>query len=132
MKKCGFLLSMLVVVASCGGNSGGAGSKMTASGSVPDQSTSTMTLPPACNALSMDEQDFAGQIMDSHNQKMFCSQFTSQQRGEAMRMLGTSDASGNKMSADAAVKQVMKTNGMMPSAERSKMNSTGGSCCPGK
>jgi hypothetical protein len=84
---------------------------------------------PDCNKLSADEQNFAYQIMDPNNKSMFCTQFTAQQRQQAMQMMGKTDASGNMMTADMAVKQVMQTNGMVPAAG-GQSKSTGG--CPVK
>jgi hypothetical protein len=84
---------------------------------------------PDCTKLSADEQNFAYQIMDMNNKSMFCTQFTSQQRQQAMQMMGQTDASGNMMTADMAVKKVMKNNGMAPMPQQ-QGRSTGG--CPVK
>ncbi len=67
---------------------------------------------PDCTQLTPDEQNFANQMMDVNNRNTFCTQFTQQQRQQAMRMLGQQDDSGNTMNADQSVQQVMQRNGM--------------------
>jgi hypothetical protein len=62
---------------------------------------------PDCSQLTQDEQNFAAQVMNMNNRAMFCNQFTPQQRQQAMQMMGQQDSSGNAMSADQAVQQVM-------------------------
>ncbi len=84
---------------------------------------------PDCTKMSADEQNFANQIMDMNNKMMFCSQFTPQQRRQAMQMMGQTDASGNMMTADQAVKQTMQNNGMTPMTQQ-RNRSNGG--CPVK
>ena len=84
---------------------------------------------PDCTKLTADEQNFAYQIMDMNNKSMFCTQFTSQQRSQAMQMMGKTDAAGNIMTADMAVKQVMQNNGMKPMPQQ-QGRSPGG--CPVK
>ena len=84
---------------------------------------------PDCTKMSADEQNFANQMMDMNNKMMFCSQFTPQQRRQAMQMMGQTDASGNMMTADQAVKQTMQNNGMTPMTQQ-RNKSTGG--CPVK
>lgn len=84
---------------------------------------------PDCTTLSADEQNFAYQINDMNNKMMFCTQFTPQQRQQAMQMMGQTDASGNMMTADEACKQVMQNSGMTPMA-KPKGRSSGG--CPVK
>jgi hypothetical protein len=84
---------------------------------------------PDCTKLTPDEQNFAYQINDMNNKMMFCTQFTAQQRQQAMQMTGQSDASGNIMTADQAVQQVMQTNGMTPMTQQ-RGRSSGG--CPMK
>ncbi len=61
---------------------------------------------------------------------MFCSQFTAQQRRQAMQMMDQPDASGNMMTADESVQQVMMSSGMTPPATNAKPRTGGG--CPVK
>jgi|HubBroStandDraft_4_1064222.scaffolds.fasta_scaffold146576_3 hypothetical protein len=74
---------------------------------------------PDCAQLTPTEQNFANQINDVNSKMMFCTQFTQQQRRQAMQMMGTTGASGNMMTADEAVQQVMQNNGGMPQRSRS-------------
>lgn len=83
---------------------------------------------PDCSQLSPDEQNFAAQLMDMTNKRMFCTQFTSQQRQQAMQMMGQPDASGNTMSADQAVTNVMGMGAMSPGAQ--SRTGAGGACPP--
>jgi hypothetical protein len=62
---------------------------------------------PDCSQLTQDEQNFAAQIMNMNNRTLFCNQFTSQERQQAMQMMGQKDSSGNAISADQAVQQVL-------------------------
>lgn len=61
---------------------------------------------PECSQLSPAEAQFANQLTDPANKILFCTQFTPQQRKEAMQMVGKPDAMGNRMSADQAVQQL--------------------------
>lgn len=71
------------------------------------QQAQQQTMAPAsnCSQLSADEQKFSSQLNDG-NKMMFCSQFTSQQRVQAMQMAGQPDVNGNMISSDQAVQQV--------------------------
>jgi hypothetical protein len=62
---------------------------------------------PDCSKMSPAEQSFANQLTDMGNKGIFCSQFSSQQRQQAMQMVGQPDTSGNVMNADQAVNQVL-------------------------
>jgi hypothetical protein len=84
---------------------------------------------PDCSKLTADEQNFANQMNDMNNKTMFCTQFTPQQRQQAMQMMGQTDASGNMMTADQAVKQVMQNSGATPMTQQ-RGRSSGG--CPMK
>jgi hypothetical protein len=86
------------------------------------------TATPDCSQLNQAEQNFAAQIMDINNRAMFCSQFSIQERQQAMQMMGQPDSSGNLMNADQAVQQVMGS-GSMPMSQQ-KPRSSGG--CPVK
>lgn len=59
-----------------------------------------------CSQFSKAEQNFAAQMNDIKNKKMFCSQFTPEQRQQAMRIAAELDTRGNRMSADQAVQSV--------------------------
>ena len=83
-----------------------------------------------CTQLMADEQNFANQLTDMNNRNMFCTQFTPQQRRQAMQMTGQQDASGNMMSADQSVQQVMQSGGTAPTMNPQKGKATGG--CPVK
>jgi hypothetical protein len=83
---------------------------------------------PDCSKLTVDEQSFANQLNDMNNKSMFCTQFTLQQRQQAMQMMGQTDASGNIMTADQAVIQTMQNSGMSPTSP-SKARPSG---CPVK
>ena len=78
-----------------------------------------------CSTMSVDEQNFANQLNDMNNRTAFCTQFTSQQRQQAMQMNGQLDSSGNMMNADQAVQQVMQMNST-PAMQQGKR--TGGGC----
>jgi hypothetical protein len=82
-----------------------------------------------CTKLTADEQNFANQLMDMNNRNMFCTQFTPQQRRQAMQMMGQQDASGNMMNADQSVQQVMQSGGMSPMNQQRNRSSGG---CPVK
>jgi uncharacterized membrane protein len=84
----------------------------------------------SCAKLSSDEQNFSNQLMDMNNRNMFCTQFTKQQRQQAMRMMGQQDVSGNTMNADQSVQQVMQMGGMSPMSNQQKGRASGG--CPVK
>lgn len=82
-----------------------------------------------CTQLTADEQNFANQLMDMNNRNMFCTQFTPQQRRQAMQMMGQQDASGNMMNADQSVQRVMQSGGMIPMNQQRNRSSGG---CPVK
>lgn len=77
--------------------------------------------------LSPEEQKFANLLTDSNNISMFCTQFTPEQREQAMKLKGQSDEAGNILTADRAVQQVAG-NTLPPS--KSSRRSWGG--CPVK
>jgi hypothetical protein len=83
--------------------------------------TQMMAPAPDCSQLNPDEQDFANQITDTNNKSTFCSQFTPQQRKQAMQMMNQPDAQGNMMNADQSVQQVMINSGQ-------RRTRTGGGC----
>jgi hypothetical protein len=115
MKKYLLLLSLLGTSLSLFGATGN------------NSSNQTMQMQPAdCSNMSADEQSFANQLMDSNNKMLFCSQFTPQQRQQAMQMNGAKNASGNAMNADDAVQQVMQTSSTSPMAPAK--GRTGGAC----
>lgn len=82
---------------------------------------------PSCSQLTPAEQNFAAQVIDMNNKEAFCSQFTAAQRRQAMQMMGQPDGSGNRMTADQAIQQVMSTT--VPPANKTRPR-TGG--CPVK
>ena len=67
-----------------------------------------------CSKMSPSEKSFAGQLTDMNNKTMFCSQFTPQQRQQAMTMMGQTDTYGNAMNADQAVQKVMQSGQTAP------------------
>lgn len=73
-----------------------------------------------CSMLTTDEQAFAAQLSDPANRAMFCSEFTAEQRQQAMGMMTGS------MTADQAVQQVMQKG----STRSSPARRSGG--CPAK
>ena len=82
---------------------------------------------PECGKLTQSEQNFSSQIMDMNNRTMFCSQFTMQQRQQAMQLMGQPDSSGNIMNADQAVQEVMGSGTTAPMTQP-KMRSPSGGC----
>ncbi|MGC1878471.1 MAG: hypothetical protein WA347_06880 [Rhabdochlamydiaceae bacterium] len=88
-----------------------------------------MNQTPDCTQLTVDEQNFANQLMDMNNRSMFCTRFTPQQRQQAMQMMGQTNASGTMMNADQSVQNVMQRNGMTPMNQQQRP-STG--ACPVK
>ena len=70
--------------------------------------------PMDCSNMSMDMQQFAGQL-NTMNKKMFCGQFTAAQRATARQYASQQDENGNMMSADQAVQRVAAENNMKPS-----------------
>lgn len=82
---------------------------------------------PDCSKLTPEEQNFSYQLMNANNKMMFCNQFTSEQRQDAMQMMGQTTSSGAMMTADQAVQQVMQDNGMMPMGMQ-KGKAAGGAC----
>jgi hypothetical protein len=104
------------------------GNMMTADQAV-KQAMQNNGMAPDCTKLTSDEQSFANQVLDMNNRTMFCTQFTVSQRRQAMQMMGQQDTSGNMMTADQAVKQVMQNNGMTPMNQRGTSSSGG---CPVK
>lgn len=103
------------------------------------QQMQQMMQPPAnCSNLTPDEQNFSYQLTNPNNQSMFCSQFTPDQRMQAMQMAGQPMAGGNTMSPDQAVQQVMKNNRMAPMSAPTNQNgnngysNTNGGACPVK
>lgn len=80
-----------------------------------------------CSHLSQAERSFSSQIMDTKNKTMFCSQFTMQQRKQAMQLMDQPDSSGNTMNADQAVQEVMGSGAMVPMTPQ-KMKPSGGGC----
>jgi hypothetical protein len=122
MKKFAFCLSSLIATASA--------SLFAAPASYGSNGTGQqgqMMQTPDCSQLRPDEQIFAAQIMDMNNRAMFCSQFSRQQRQQAMQMNGQRDDSGNVMNADQAVQQAMGSAPMMTPSTQQK-SSNGG--CP--
>jgi hypothetical protein len=120
MKKCIFLLSTLALSAT---------QLFAASDNViAQQSQAQMSSVADCSKMSTAEQSFAGQLTDVNNKAMFCSQFTPQQRQQAMQMSGQMDASGNRINPDQAVQQVMAS-ASIP-ATQPRVRSGGG--CPVK
>lgn len=85
---------------------------------------------PNCSQLNAAEQKFAAQIMDMNNKRMFCAQFTAQQRQQSMQLMGQPDSSGNPMNADQAVMQVMNAGSMSNPSAQQKPRTSGG--CPVK
>lgn len=81
-----------------------------------------------CNNLSQSEQNFSAQIMDAQNRTAFCSQFTMQQRQQAMQLMGQPDSSGNIMNADQAVQEVLGSGAAVPMTQQNMRSSSGG--CP--
>lgn len=71
---------------------------------------------PSCTQLTPKEQNFASQIVDQNNKKVFCSQFTASQRRQAMQRMGQPDGSGNRMTADEAIEEVMASTGSPPAS----------------
>jgi hypothetical protein len=133
MKKTALFVSALVIAASsslfgASNNTAQRGSKKAQLGQMQGQQNQTMTQTPDCSKLTSDEQNFANQLMDMNNKSMFCTQFTPQQRQQAMQMMGQPNASGNMMTADQAVQQV-QMGGMNPASTKGKSSSGG---CPVK
>jgi uncharacterized membrane protein len=125
MKKYILSLSACVISASSLFAAAGNSNRQKQPASVAQQGQAQMMTPPAdCSKMSADEQNFASQMSDMNNKSMFCSQFTPQQRQQAMQMMGQPDASGNMMSADQAVQQVMQSS--TPSTQR--RTRAGGGC----
>ncbi len=139
MKKTAFFLSILVIVANsslfaASKSSNQKGSGKAQLGQMQGQQEQQMNQgqmmnQPDCTKLTADEQNFANQINDMNNKTMFCTQFTPQQRQQAMQMMGQTDASGNMMTADQAVNQVMQNSGMTPMTQQRGRSSSG---CPVK
>jgi hypothetical protein len=77
------------------------------------QNSQKMMSPGDCSDMTQGEQDFASQLNDA-NSMMFCSKMTPVQRQRAMQMAGMQGPSGNPMSPDDAVQNVMKNSGGMP------------------
>jgi len=71
--------------------------------------------PMDCSNMSADVQQFASQL-NAMNKKMFCGQFSADQRSMAMQYASGQDASGMTMTADRAVQKVAAENKMTPSA----------------
>ena len=126
MKKWAIFLSAVSVAASSSVLAAGTNQGM--KGPSQGQPGAVLTPDSSCNALTSDEQNFAGQILDKNNQLIFCTQFTPQQRQMAMQMLGKPDSAGNKISADGAVLQVIQTSGITPPAAPSRARTPGGAC----
>ena len=80
-----------------------------------------------CNHLSQAEQSFSAQVMDAQNKAAFCSQFTMQQRQQAMQLMGQPDSSGNIMNADQAVQEVLGSAAAVPMTQQN-MRPSGGGC----
>ncbi len=134
MKKFAFCVSALALAAgsqlfAAPASANGATGQQPASGSA--QQGQMMMQSPNCSQLTQTEQNFAAQIMDMNNRTMFCTQFTAQQRQQAMQMMGQPDSSGNTMNADQAVQQVMGS-GSMPSPATQPRPRTSGGACPVK
>jgi hypothetical protein len=131
MKRTAFFLSTLVITASSSLFGASNSSNQKGSGKVQLGQIQEQTMnQPDCSRMTADEQNFANQLMDMSNKSMFCTQFTPQQRQQAMQMMGMQDTSGNMMTADQAVQQVMQTNGMAPMSQQRTRSSGGG--CPVK
>lgn len=122
---CALALSSSPLIAASASSSDSTGQKPS-NKVVQQASPQTKAAPSDCSQMSADEQDFANQLMDMKNRSMFCSQFTAQQRQQAMQMMGQTDASGNVMNADQAVQQVMQ---MSPPTQ---MRPRSGGGCPVK
>jgi hypothetical protein len=131
MKKATFFLSVLLLVASASLFAATAKGN-TQLGQMQNQgqmNQGQMMNQPDCTKLTADEQNFANQLNDMNNKSMFCTQFTPQQRQQAMQMMGQTDTSGNMMTADQAVQRTMQNNGMTPMMQ-SRGKASGG--CPVK
>lgn len=115
MKKCALISSVFILFAS----SLFAGNGQKSSSKTAQQQPA---VPAAdCSQMSADEQDFSTQLSDT-NKSLFCSQFTPQQRMQAMQMTGQPDSLGNTMTADQSVQKVMQMGGIQPKKR------TGGGC----
>jgi hypothetical protein len=133
MKKATFFLSALVITASsslfaASKNTSQKGSGKPQLGQMQGQQGQMMNQSD-CTNLTPEEQNFANQVNDMNKRTMFCTQFTPQQRQQAMQMMGQTDASGNMITADQAVTQVMQSGGMSPMSQQ-RGRSSGG--CPVK
>ncbi len=131
MKKFAYCLGALAATAglqlfAAPASANGATGQQPANGA--SQQGQMMMQTPNCNQLTPAEQNFAAQIMDMNNKTMFCTQFTAQQRQQAMQMMGQTDSSGNKMNADQAVQQVMGSGSMSTPATQQKPRTSGGAC----
>ncbi|HEX4839256.1 MAG TPA: hypothetical protein VFU89_02300 [Rhabdochlamydiaceae bacterium] len=71
--------------------------------------------PMDCSNMSADVQQFSSQL-NAMNKKMFCGQFTADQRSTAMQYASQQDANGMTMTPDRAVQKVGAENKMTPSA----------------
>lgn len=121
MKKYVLFLSMLGISA----NSLFAAA-VNSNGSNPQEGQTKLLAEAAeCSTLTPAEQNFANQLNDMNNRSTFCTQFTSQQRQQAMQMNGQLDSSGNMMNPDQAVQQVMRMSST-PAMQPKKR--TGGGC----
>jgi hypothetical protein len=67
-----------------------------------------------CSGMSADFQRFANQL-NATNKRIFCGQFSDDQRATAMRYATQQDANGNMMSADQAVQKVASESNMRSS-----------------
>ena len=83
---------------------------------------------PGCSQLPADQQSFAAQLTSQDNQIMFCTKFTPQLRQQAVQKMGKPDPSGNKITADQAVEQIMAANGLLPPSQQPKPKTYGGAC----
>jgi hypothetical protein len=80
---------------------------------VGEDTMSSNSMSSDCSSLTMKEQQFANKLSNS-NRMMFCNQFDSSQRADAMDMANETDTWGAKMmTPDQAVMQVAQDNGMM-------------------
>lgn len=67
-----------------------------------------------CSGMSADVQQFANGLSPM-NKRMFCGQFSAEQRSTAMRYATQKDVNGNMMTADQAVQKVAGENNMRSS-----------------
>ncbi len=127
MKKMAICLNTLLVIFGFSSMSA-APAPLPPRSATPAQGQTPVTMD--CSHLSQAEQNFSVQIMNPKNREAFCSDFTMQQRQQAMQLVGQPDSSGNIMNADQAVQEVMESGTMVPMTQQNMNSSRGG--CPVK